>query len=90
MGRKRAQCRLFILPHEAAVAVHVGAENGGELALQYPPLMMAIILPRVNFVKLDNYQSRFACTYGHDPDNSASSALASLKSAVSKPSVNQL
>ena len=27
--------RLFILPHEAAVAIYVGAEYGGELAFQY-------------------------------------------------------
>jgi hypothetical protein len=34
MGRKRAQRRLFILPHEAAVAVNVGAEYGSKLPLQ--------------------------------------------------------
>ena len=32
MGRKREQRRLFILPHEAAVAVDVGTEYGGEFA----------------------------------------------------------
>ena len=51
MRRECAQCRLFVLSHKAAVAVHVGAENGGELGLQNPPLMKAIILPRANFVK---------------------------------------
>jgi hypothetical protein len=45
MGCERAQRRLFILPHEAAVPENIGAENGGELALQYPPLKTAIILP---------------------------------------------
>jgi hypothetical protein len=33
VGRQTAECRLFVLPHEAAVAVNVGAEYGGELAL---------------------------------------------------------
>ncbi len=31
IGGKRMQCRLFIFPHEAAIAVYVGAEYGGEL-----------------------------------------------------------
>jgi len=43
MGGKGAQRRLFIISHEAAVAEHVGAEYGGELALQYPPLIAVII-----------------------------------------------
>ena len=54
MGRKRAQRRLLVFPHEAAVAEHVGAEYGGELTFQCPPLMTPIILPRANFVKLDH------------------------------------
>jgi hypothetical protein len=29
--------RLFVLPHEAAVAVHVGAEYRGELPFQSSP-----------------------------------------------------
>jgi hypothetical protein len=44
------QRRLFILSHEAAVAVNVGAEYGGELALHYPPLIITIIWPQVNIV----------------------------------------
>src|SRR5712672_2118994 len=43
MGGKRAQRCLFVLPHEAAVAVDVGAEYGGELALHYPPLMSLLL-----------------------------------------------
>jgi hypothetical protein len=39
MGGKGAQRRLFVIPHEAAVAENVGAEYGGELSLHYPPLM---------------------------------------------------
>ena len=59
MRSKRVQRRLLILSHEAAVAVHVGAEYGGELALHYPPLVTAdAIIPRqCNFVKLD-----FSCS----------------------------
>jgi hypothetical protein len=38
-----AEGRFFILAHEAAVAVHVSAENGGELALQICHLGGAII-----------------------------------------------
>ena len=29
-----AESRLFVVPHEAAVAVHICAENGGELTFQ--------------------------------------------------------
>jgi hypothetical protein len=32
MGGKGMQRRLLILPHQAAIAVYVGAEYGGELA----------------------------------------------------------
>ena len=38
VGGKSAQCRLFVLPHEAAIAEDIGAEYGGELTLQYPPI----------------------------------------------------
>jgi hypothetical protein len=38
MARQGAERRLLVLPHEAAVAEHVGAEYGGELALQTAPL----------------------------------------------------
>jgi hypothetical protein len=38
MGRKGTEGRFFVLPHEAAKAVHISAEYGGELTLQYPPL----------------------------------------------------
>jgi hypothetical protein len=44
--------QLLIFPHEAAIAVDVGAEYGGELALHYPPLMMAIILPRAELCQM--------------------------------------
>jgi len=45
MGREGAQRRLFVLPHQAAVAEDVGTEYSGELALHYPPLMTEIIMP---------------------------------------------
>ena len=32
MRGQGSNCRLFVLPHEAAVAVDVGAEDSGELA----------------------------------------------------------
>jgi hypothetical protein len=44
MGREGEQRRLLILPHEAAAAVNVGAEYGGEL--YYPPLITVIISPQ--------------------------------------------
>ena len=34
---QRAQRVFLILPHEAAIAIHVGAEDGGKLALQCSP-----------------------------------------------------
>jgi hypothetical protein len=52
IGRKRVQRRLFVLLHEAAVAENVGAEYGGELAFHSPPLIMAIILPRVKLCQM--------------------------------------
>src|ERR1700704_2262568 len=45
MGREYAQRRLFVLPHEAAVAVNVGTEYCRELALPDPPPAMAILPP---------------------------------------------
>jgi hypothetical protein len=51
MGREGAQRRLFVLAHEAAVAGHVGAEYGGELTLQYPPVTTPIVLPGIRLVK---------------------------------------
>ena len=38
MRGQGAERRLFVLPHEAAVAEHVGAEYGGELTFHPPPL----------------------------------------------------
>ena len=32
--RESAESRLFVVPHEAAVAVHIGTEYGGELTFQ--------------------------------------------------------
>src|SRR6266851_281893 len=40
VGGKSAQRRLFVLPHEAAVAEDVGTEYGGELTLKYAPPTM--------------------------------------------------
>jgi hypothetical protein len=37
VGSNGAQRHLFTLPHEAAVAINVGAEYGGELTFQNPP-----------------------------------------------------
>ena len=37
MRGEGAVSRLLVLPHEAAIAEHIGAEYGGELAFQYPP-----------------------------------------------------
>jgi hypothetical protein len=39
MRRECAQRRLFVFSHKPAVAVHIGAESGGELGLQNPPLI---------------------------------------------------
>ena len=39
MGRKGTEGRFFVLPAEARLKhVHISAEYGGELTLQYPPL----------------------------------------------------
>ena len=38
MRGQGSDCRLFVLPHEAAVAVDVGTEDGGELAFHTQPL----------------------------------------------------
>src|SRR6266851_9495753 len=38
MRGQSTECRLFVLPHEAAIAEHIGAEYGGELTFQYPPI----------------------------------------------------
>src|SRR6266851_6201937 len=38
MRGQSAKGRLFVLPHEAAVAEDIGTEYGGELTFQYPPI----------------------------------------------------
>jgi hypothetical protein len=42
MRGQGAECRLFVLPHEAAVAVHVGAEYRGELAFRSSPSVLSL------------------------------------------------
>src|SRR5437879_3758078 len=44
VGREGTEGAFFIGAHEAAVAVDIGTENGGELALHVYPLPQAIIL----------------------------------------------
>src|SRR5712692_7510935 len=48
MRGQSAQRRLFVLPHEAAIAEDIGTEYGGELTFQYPPIARLIILPRAD------------------------------------------
>src|SRR6266851_5865848 len=38
VGCKGAQRRLFMLPHEAAIAEDIGTEYSGEFTFQYPPI----------------------------------------------------
>src|SRR5713226_4580404 len=38
MRGQSAKSRLFVLPHEAAIAEDIGTEYGGELPFQYPPI----------------------------------------------------
>ena len=59
VGRKGAESRLFIFPHEAAVAEDVGAEYGGELAFHYPPLMTAIIAAGVLTLSIGPFRGRY-------------------------------
>src|SRR6266852_321433 len=37
VGGKSTQRRLFVLPHEAAIAEYIGTEYGGEFAIHYSP-----------------------------------------------------
>jgi hypothetical protein len=49
MCGQSSDCRLFILPHEAAIAVDVGAEDSSELAFHLT--CRRIILPSTMIVK---------------------------------------
>src|SRR6266851_3024433 len=44
MQGQSAEGRLFVLPHEAAIAEDIGAEYGGELTFQYPPIVARLLL----------------------------------------------
>src|SRR5713226_10714068 len=110
--------RLFVLPHEAAVAEDIGAEYGGELTFQHPPPgvtdnrastvgcqrpvfsnqtrtgegseapIAAVAVNSGNAAAFPNKDRESRSTISQRL-SSSSSALASLRSAVSKPSVNQ-
>src|SRR5713226_1996730 len=42
MRGQSAKSRLFVLPHEAAIAEDIGTEYGGELPFQYPPIALRL------------------------------------------------
>src|SRR5229473_3798397 len=44
MRGQSAEGRLFVLPHAAAIAEDIGAEYGGELTFQYPPIATRLLL----------------------------------------------
>src|SRR5712692_1552530 len=54
MRGQSAKGRLFVLPHEAAVAEDIGTEYGGELAFQYPPIVARLSRPALTDVKAVN------------------------------------
>jgi hypothetical protein len=51
IGCERTDRRLFIVPHEAAVAFDIGTENGGELAFHTHPPRKRLSYRQRPFVK---------------------------------------